>query len=134
MHEYGGGAYWVAEDDAIFVVNQPDQRIYRLADGGPQPLTPPAGSPATVRYADLRTLPGGRLVCVRERHEPDGQVVNELVTLPADDSRPSCGGGARTGLLLLPAARPLRHPPGLHLLGPPSDAMGRHRALARRPR
>ena len=89
VHEYGGGAYWVAEDDAIFVVNDPDQRIYRLADGGPQPLTPSSGSPATVRYADLRTLPGGRLVCVRERHEPDGQVVNELVTLPADTSGPA---------------------------------------------
>ena len=94
VHEYGGGAYWVAENDAIFVVNQPDQRIYRLADGrladgGPQPLTPPAGSPATVRYADLRTLPGDRLVCVRERHEPDGQVVNELVTLPASTSGPA---------------------------------------------
>src|SRR3712207_1492110 len=52
VHEYGGGAYWVAEDDAVFVVNQPDQRVYRLADGGPQPLTPSSGSPATVRYAD----------------------------------------------------------------------------------
>lgn len=89
VHEYGGGAYWVSEDDAIFVVNHPDQRIYRLAEGGPQPLTPPAGSPATVRYADLRTLPGGRLVCVRERHETDGQVVNELVTLPANTSGPA---------------------------------------------
>ena len=89
VHEYGGGAYWVAEDDTIFVVNQPDQRIYRIADGGRQPLTPPTGSPATVRYADLRTLPGGRLVCVRERHEPDGQVVNELVTLPANTSGPA---------------------------------------------
>lgn len=88
VHEYGGGAYWVAEDDAMFVVNEPDQRIYRLTDGGPKPLTPSSGSPATVRYADLRTLPGGRLVCVRERHEPDGQVVNELVTLPADEPGP----------------------------------------------
>jgi dipeptidyl aminopeptidase/acylaminoacyl peptidase len=85
VHEYGGGAYWVAEDDATFVVNHPDQRIYRLVDGALQPLTPSSGSPATVRYADLRTLPGGRLVCVRERHEPHGRVVNELVTLPADD-------------------------------------------------
>ena len=89
VHEYGGGAYWVAEDDAIFVVNHSDQRIYRLAEDGPQPLTPLAGSPATVRYADLRTLPGGRLICVRERHEPDGQVVNELVVQPANTSGPA---------------------------------------------
>ena len=88
VHEYGGGAYWVAEDDAVFVVNEPDQRVYRLADGGPQPLTPSSGSPATVRYADLRSLPGGRLICVRERHEPNGKVINELVTLPVESSSP----------------------------------------------
>jgi dipeptidyl aminopeptidase/acylaminoacyl peptidase len=89
VHEYGGGAYWVAEDDVIFVVNQRDQRIYRLAAGGPLPLTPSSGSPPTVRHADLCTLPGGRLVCVRERHEPDGHVVNELVILPADTFGPA---------------------------------------------
>lgn len=86
VHEYGGGAYWVAEDGTAFVVNETDQRIYRLADGDPQPLTPDPATPAAVRYADLRTLPSGRLICVRERHEPDGQVINELITLPADGS------------------------------------------------
>jgi dipeptidyl aminopeptidase/acylaminoacyl peptidase len=89
VHEYGGGAYWVAEDEKLFVVNDSDQRIYRLADDGPLPLTPSSGSPATVRYADLRTLPGGRLVCVRERHEPGGEVVNELVTLTTNASGPA---------------------------------------------
>ncbi|GAA3636254.1 S9 family peptidase [Microlunatus ginsengisoli] len=86
VHEYGGGAYWVAEDDAVFVVNDPDQRIYRLDEDGPRPITPSSGSPPTHRHADLRTLPGGRLICVRERHEADGEVVNELVVLPADGS------------------------------------------------
>lgn len=89
VHEYGGGAYWVAEDGVIFVVNQPDQRIYRVADRDSQPITPPSGSSAAVRYADLRTLPGGHLICVRERHETDGQVVNELITLPIDGSGPA---------------------------------------------
>src|SRR6478752_4518974 len=45
VHEYGGGAYWVGEDDAIFVVNDPDQRIYRLGEDGPRALTPSSGSP-----------------------------------------------------------------------------------------
>src|SRR5690349_7194331 len=76
VHEYGGGAYWVAQDGTTFVVNQPDQRIYRLTDDGPQPITPEPASPAAVRYADLRSIPGGRLICVRERHELDDQVIN----------------------------------------------------------
>lgn len=76
VHEYGGGAYWVAEDGATFVVNQPDQRIYRLSHAGAKPITPEPRSPASVRYADLRSLLGGRLICVRERHESDDQVIN----------------------------------------------------------
>src|SRR5262249_61950134 len=39
----------------------------------------------TPRYADGRVA-GGFLCCVRERHEPSGPVINELVRLPADGS------------------------------------------------
>jgi dipeptidyl aminopeptidase/acylaminoacyl peptidase len=42
--------------------------------------------PGSLRYADLRVVEDGELlVCVRERHEPEG-VINELVCLPVDGS------------------------------------------------
>jgi dipeptidyl aminopeptidase/acylaminoacyl peptidase len=89
VHEYGGGAYWVADDGTVFAVHDEDQRIYRLDPGGNvAAVTAETGSPPAHRFADLRTLPGGRLVCVRERHEPDGQVLNEIVVVPTDGSAP----------------------------------------------
>lgn len=111
VHEYGGGAYWVADDDAIFVVNYPDQRVYKITDGAAQAITPSSGSSATVRYADLRTLPDDRIICVRERHERDGQVVNELVTLPTGTPGPAAVVGQGRDFYSFP--RP--NPSGSHL-------------------
>ncbi|MET8387165.1 prolyl oligopeptidase family serine peptidase [Streptosporangium canum] len=87
VHEYGGGAYLATERDLWFC-NADDQRIYRASDGRPPaPMTPAPASPGALRYADLRLLPGtDKLICVRERHEADGSVHNELVILPADGS------------------------------------------------
>jgi dipeptidyl aminopeptidase/acylaminoacyl peptidase len=86
VHEYGGGAYLPA-GRTLFACNQNDQRLYRI-DGkrDPVPITPEPPTPASLRYADLRLVSSGALLlCVRERHQ-DGQVVNELVALPADGS------------------------------------------------
>ncbi|SFK00411.1 Dipeptidyl aminopeptidase/acylaminoacyl peptidase [Streptosporangium canum] len=87
VHEYGGGAYLATERDLWFC-NADDQRIYRVSDGRPPvPVTPAPASPGALRYADLRLLPGiDKLICVRERHEADGSVHNELVILPVDRS------------------------------------------------
>lgn len=87
VHEYGGGAYLATERDLWFC-NADDQRIYHARDGrSPAPVTPSPDSPGALRYADLRLLPGtDKLICVRERHEDDGTVHNELVILPADGS------------------------------------------------
>ncbi|MFF0307023.1 S9 family peptidase [Streptosporangium sp. NPDC004379] len=84
VHEYGGGAYLATEGD-IWYCDAEDQRIYRASGGaGPVPVTPPAARPGALRYADLRLVPGSdTLVCVRERHEDDGTVHNELVALSA---------------------------------------------------
>ncbi|MFL5766947.1 MAG: S9 family peptidase [Actinomycetota bacterium] len=86
VHEYGGGSMLV-DDSRVFFANFSDQRLYRQGDGGePRPITPEPPEPASIRYADMRVTPDGRwLVCVRERHEPDG-VVNELAILPDDGS------------------------------------------------
>jgi dipeptidyl aminopeptidase/acylaminoacyl peptidase len=118
VHEYGGGAYAVAGGGegggpVVFFSNFDDQRLYRqdlgpggvagggsdapeatgaVAAGRPRPITPAPASSRALRYADARPTPdGARVICVRERHE-DGEVVNELVAVPA-------GGGAEPVVL-----------------------------------
>ncbi|MEN9210288.1 MAG: hypothetical protein Q6J46_08330, partial [Thermostichus sp. DG02_2_bins_29] len=78
VHEYGGGAYWVAAG-VVYFCNFADQRLYRLVPGShPQPLT--AAGP--YRYADgivdrLRR----RILCVREDHSREGEPQNSLVAI-----------------------------------------------------
>ncbi|MGB2895360.1 MAG: prolyl oligopeptidase family serine peptidase [Anaerolineales bacterium] len=87
VHEYGGGAYFVTEG-VIYFCNYTDQRLYRHEQGkSPIPITPEPEIPAGLRYAAIRISPDKKsLVCVRERHEPGGQVENELVILHPDGS------------------------------------------------
>lgn len=79
VHEYGGAAYRVTAD-AIYFCNAQNQRLYRQEpETTPQPLTP---DDETFRYADViwdRTR--DRLICVREVHRGDHQVLNCLVSL-----------------------------------------------------
>jgi dipeptidyl aminopeptidase/acylaminoacyl peptidase len=87
VHEYGGGAYTV-HGDSIFFCNFADQRMYRQ-DGHSSPvaITPESPEPGSLRYADARVTPnGGTIVCVRERHEPGREAINELVAFPSDGS------------------------------------------------
>lgn len=88
VHEYGGGA-WTERDGVIFFVDLPSQRIFRKDPGHPAvPITPEPPAPAAFRYADLGVSPdGGSLVCVRERHESDHLVINDIVVVRTD------GGG-----------------------------------------
>ena len=81
VHEYGGGAWWV-RDGVVWFTDWADQRLHRLAPGGePVALTPEPAQPRADRYAD-GDVRDGVLVCVRERHAPDG-VHNEVVRLDA---------------------------------------------------
>jgi dipeptidyl aminopeptidase/acylaminoacyl peptidase len=86
VHEYGGLCHAVGRGN-LFFANFSDQRLYRTEAGGaPRPLTPEPAVPVSVRYADPALSPDGQwLVCVRERHTPDG-VLNEIVVLPTDGS------------------------------------------------
>ncbi len=88
VHEYGGGACW-CDGDTVFFSDFGDSRLYRQDGLGaePQALTPQPQTPHALRYADGCVIAAGATVlCVRERHEDDGTVSNELVALPADGS------------------------------------------------
>ena len=84
VHEYGGGAWWI-HDDVIFFARWADQRLHRLEPGGvPVPITPAPEVPQGDRYADGSVTPDGEWVlCVRERHRPGQEAVNEIVAVPA---------------------------------------------------
>ena len=84
-HEYGGGAVWF-HGETTFYSDFRDGRVYRTNGGEPVPITPEPSQPHAHRFADGVVTPDGRSIyCVRERHEP-GEVINELVVLPADGS------------------------------------------------
>jgi dipeptidyl aminopeptidase/acylaminoacyl peptidase len=79
VHEYGGGAYLVA-DGVVYFSNFADQRLYRQTLGSrPQPLTPEKD----FRYADsVLDRRRNRLICVREDHTEAGrEAVNTIVGL-----------------------------------------------------
>ena len=109
VHEYGGGAFCVADGTVCFS-NFSDGRLYRHVLGGtPQPLTPEG----PFRYADLVVdRHRGRLICVREDHSAAGQQpINTLVSVPLD------GGGAPRVLVAGADfySTPRLHPDGTHL-------------------
>jgi len=85
VHEYGGGAFF-ADGKTLYASNFEDQRLYKIEPGAdPVAISPEPELPAGLRYADGRLSPDRkRIYCVRERHEPDGDVENELVELSVD--------------------------------------------------
>ena len=89
VHEYGGGSY-IVHGSTIFFSNFTDQRLYRLdPDKSPRPITPQPEIPTGLRYADGQVTPNGEfIICVHERHQEDGEPINELVALPTDGSSP----------------------------------------------
>ena len=79
VHEYGGGAFAVAEG-TVYFSNFADQRLYRQEPGAqPRPITPEA----KLRYADgVVDRRRGRMICVREDHtDPAQEAVNAIVSL-----------------------------------------------------
>ena len=78
VHEYGGGAFLVA-DGTIYFSNFQDQRLYRQTPGTePQPLTPSAD----LRYADaVIDKQRDRLICIQEDHTKDGEPTNRIVSI-----------------------------------------------------
>jgi dipeptidyl aminopeptidase/acylaminoacyl peptidase len=95
VNEYGSGSYCVGEN-ALWVTNLDDARIYRVArDGSCEPITPQLSEDH--RYSDPQLTRDERwIVCQRERHVPrdprrsalPSEVFNELVIVAADGSTP----------------------------------------------
>ncbi len=82
VHDYGGGTFVVA--GTVYFSNFADQRLYWKKTGSePQPLTP-AGD---FRYADgIIDRRHNRMICVREDHTSDGDVVNAIVSIGLGDT------------------------------------------------
>lgn len=79
VHEYGGGAFTVA-DGVVYFSNDGDQQLYRQRPGSaPERLTAQAG----FRYADaLIDRRRNRIICVREDHTvPGREAINTLVAV-----------------------------------------------------
>ena len=88
VHEYGGGAYAAVRDGVVFS-NDADGRAYFVNDGAePRPLTPEPKRPRSLRYADFAPAADGRVLCVRESHESEGEPVNEIVAIDLDGEAP----------------------------------------------
>ena len=86
VHEYGGGSWTVTGDGALVFAEFADQRLYCLVPGGdPTPLTPEPGTPAGLRYAELRVV-GDEVWCVRETHDDAGSITRDLAAVPLDGS------------------------------------------------
>ena len=82
VHEYGGGAFAVA-DRTIYFSNYSDQRLYRQRPGGqPEPVTPAED----MRYADgIIDRRRRRMICVREDHTvPAREPLNTIVSIELD--------------------------------------------------
>jgi dipeptidyl aminopeptidase/acylaminoacyl peptidase len=90
VHEYGGGAATVS-GDALYYVDQADQRLYRSTPGDghpPVPLTPASPPGTSFRYADGVVTPSGAwMVGVEEGHDGTG-THHRLAAVATDGSQP----------------------------------------------
>ena len=87
VHEYGGGAYLVAEG-TVYFSGFTDQRLYRHrpgSSGTPEPLTP-AGD---LQYADgVWDRRRRRILCVREDPTSGGEPTNTIVAVDPERGGP----------------------------------------------
>jgi dienelactone hydrolase len=88
VHEYGGGAWWLA-GETVFYCENSDQRIWRLDPGSdPWPITPAPEPAMGLRYAD-GIVAGEWIICVLEDHQGPGEPANVLVAIPTSGGEPT---------------------------------------------
>ena len=90
VHEYGGGAFCVA-DDRVYFVNFADQNIYGIRFDGDEvdALCQVTEGDATERFADL-VWEGTAIFAVRERHDRASEPVNDLVRIEVASGSVEC--------------------------------------------
>ncbi len=80
VHEYGGGAYCVKNDQLCFC-NESDQRLY-LLNFDTAAITPITPESTTTRYADLEFDPVvQRLFCIREQITSPTDSISEVISI-----------------------------------------------------
>ena len=87
VHEYGGGAWWVA-NGVLWYADWATQRLHRVAPGGDAvALTPEPQLPRGLRYADGCVSPDGAtlLVVQEEHHADEREATNTIVRLAAHE-------------------------------------------------
>src|SRR3989449_7905394 len=110
VHEYGGGAFTVA-DGMVYFANDKDQQLYRLRPGSPpERLTAQPG----LRYADtVVDRRRSRIVCVREDHtEPGREAINTLAAVDLSGGPAGNALAAGGDFLALPPPSPDGSPIG----------------------
>ncbi len=86
VHEYGGGAFTVADGTLVFS-NDADGRLYVQDASGDARAISPADAR---RYADLSIDHARqRVICVQEDHRGGGEPANTLVAVPLDGGEPA---------------------------------------------
>ena len=90
VHEYGGGAFCVA-DGRVYFVNFADQNIYGIRFDGDEVDAPwqVTEGDATERFADL-VWEGTAIFAVRERHDRASEPVNDLVRIDVASGTVQC--------------------------------------------
>ena len=83
VHEYGGADFWLNAEFLIFADDANQQlMIQNLSDQTVRELTTEPAVKRAWRYNDGQIAPNGRYtVCVRERHQQEHQVINELLVI-----------------------------------------------------
>jgi dipeptidyl aminopeptidase/acylaminoacyl peptidase len=86
VHEYGGQAFDVSDDDSVVFVNFADQRLYRVDPGeAPRPLTPDVALRFLQPTLDRARA---RVLAVCEDHRGAGEPINSVVAVPLDGGEP----------------------------------------------
>ncbi|WP_240917927.1 hypothetical protein [Phycicoccus sp. HDW14] len=93
VHEYGGGAYAVADGTVVFS-HLGDDRVYRLDPSATEPVALTPEGPR--RFGGL-VLHGEHVYAVREDHSRDPEPANELVRLDLHGDNPDAGVVLHTG-------------------------------------
>jgi dipeptidyl aminopeptidase/acylaminoacyl peptidase len=120
VHEYGGGAWLVADGTLYFSndrpgkdSNPPDRRLYRLDRGAPAPV--PITPPGAWRYADgAIDRQRHRWIGVREDYMGAGQPINTIVDVDLRTPEPGPGRVLATGHDFF--SSPRLSPDGRHLV------------------